>query len=991
MSDVPSNLIPTRITQLPDAPVASEDSLLLIVYQGNNYKIRAGDLLQVAGVPISRQVIAGTGLSGGGPLSSNVTLSVAPGGIGPTELANTGVTPGVYGTGTQVPVFTVDAKGRVTAATSIAVQPPADYVPNTRQVIAGAGLSGGGALNSNVTLSADFSDSAPLTPFNSGSAGTSSELSRADHRHPAIDLSDANQVDNILPINQGGTGRSLVMNAGAIVWSGADGLYVGPAGTYGQVLASGGAGEYFWANVATDLPVPAHYVWIGPASGIDAAPTYRLLVSDDLPAAISGKAFTSSTINNCVIGGITPADGSFVTVTASTANVSAVNTTTIDASNIEVTNLKAQDGTAAGSIASVTGIVTLNSAVLTTADITGGTINNTAIGGSTPSTGKFTQVDVDNLRLDGNTLSSTDTNGNLVLSPNGSGDVQLDADTVRVGDSNATATVTTNGTGDLTLSTNGGTNSGVITITQGTNGNITLDPNGTGEVSIPAGIDGPLYIDFNTVQSPLPSAATGRLFYNNENQFETLTFQMNSGAIQHVGMDQYYRIKCQGSITKGQVVSFAGTVGASGGLIGKAATGLTVDQANYILGIAVESGANNDWIFVSTFGEVKGIDTTGGAESWVQGQILYYNPAVTGGLTKTKPSAPNPICIVAAVVYVSASNGILYVRPTYGSVLGGSDGNVQFGTLNNNDLIQYNATGQYWQNVAPSSIAIGTATNLAGGNAGSVPYQTGAGATTFLGIGSALQVLKVNAGATAPEWVTGAALTKTDDTNVTLTLGGTPSTSLLAATSLTLGWTGQLAVGRGGTGANTFTANGVLYGNTTSALQATAAGTTGQVLVGNTSAAPSWSDATSVAVTSLSFGTTGLTPNSATQGAVTVSGTLITTNGGTGLSSYTAGDLTYYATGTALSKLAIGANTYVLTSSGTAPQWSAPSGITVGTATNAVNVGVTDDTSTNATMYPVWVTANTGNLPAKVTSTKLSFNPSSGILTATGGIAGGAF
>ncbi len=49
---------------------------------------------------------------------------------------------------------------------------------------------------------------------------------------------------------------------------------------------------------------------------------------------------------------------------------------------------------------------------------------------------------------------------------------------------------------------------------------------------------------------------------------------------------------------------------------------------------------------------------------------------------------------------------------------------------------------------------------------------------------------------TSPSTVTPAALTKTDDTNVTLTLGGTPSTALLQATSLTLGWTGTLADGR---------------------------------------------------------------------------------------------------------------------------------------------------------------------------------------------------
>jgi microcystin-dependent protein len=58
-------------------------------------------------------------------------------------------------------------------------------------------------------------------------------------------------------------------------------------------------------------------------------------------------------------------------------------------------------------------------------------------------------------------------------------------------------------------------------------------------------------------------------------------------------------------------------------------------------------------------------------------------------------------------------------------------------------------------------------------------------------------------------------------------------------------------------------------------------------------------------------------------------------------------------------------------------------GAVSGTATNATNVAITDDTSTNATMYPTWVTANTGNLPQKVSSTKLTFNPSTATLTTT--------
>ena len=55
---------------------------------------------------------------------------------------------------------------------------------------------------------------------------------------------------------------------------------------------------------------------------------------------------------------------------------------------------------------------------------------------------------------------------------------------IQLGGSGSNVTVTTNSTGDLTLNTNSGTNSGVITIADGVNGNIALTPNGTGEVDI---------------------------------------------------------------------------------------------------------------------------------------------------------------------------------------------------------------------------------------------------------------------------------------------------------------------------------------------------------------------------------------------------------------------------------------------------------------------------------------------------------------------------
>jgi len=92
-----------------------------------------------------------------------------------------------------------------------------------------------------------------------------------------------------------------------------------------------------------------------------------------------------------------------------------------------------------------------------------------------------------NLDVNGNSITSA-SDGNVVIAPNGTGDVQLDADTVRVGDADANVTITTNGTGDLTLNTNAGTNSGSVVIADGANNNVTLTANGTGKVELASDI-----------------------------------------------------------------------------------------------------------------------------------------------------------------------------------------------------------------------------------------------------------------------------------------------------------------------------------------------------------------------------------------------------------------------------------------------------------------------------------------------------------------------
>ena len=124
--------------------------------------------------------------------------------------------------------------------------------------------------------------------------------------------------------------------------------------------------------------------------------------------------------------------------------------------------------------------------------------------------------------------------------------------------------------------------------------------------------------------------------------------------------------------------------------------------------------------------------------------------------------------------------------------------------------------------------------------------QTGSGAVSAAPVWSAM----------AGSDITGAALTKTDDTNITLTLGGTPATALLRAASITVGWAGTLPVTRGGTGLAAIAQGDIIYGsapNTFSILNKDATATRYLSNTG-TSNNPAWSQV------NLANGVTGTLP-----------------------------------------------------------------------------------------------------------------------------------
>jgi hypothetical protein len=221
----------------------------------------------------------------------------------------------------------------------------------------------------------------------------------------------------------------------------------------------------------------------------------------------------------------------------------------------------------------------------------------------------------------------------------------------------------------------------------------------------------------------------------------------------------------------------------------------------------------------------------------------------TGGRTLTLPSGTNKVLGSTSTTTVALSSA-----------------------ANAKDILNFYFDGTtYFWNIGQGygSTATITANNIAGGAAGSIPYQTGAGATGLLAKGNDGQILTLASG--VPSWtnasatgVTSVAMTTPTGLTVTgspITSSGTLALSLstgyeIPTTTSQTNWNtaytnritsatspltissnaislGTVPVSLGGTGATTFATNNVLLGNGTSALQVVAPGTSGNVLTSN--------------------------------------------------------------------------------------------------------------------------------------------------------------
>lgn len=164
------------------------------------------------------------------------------------------------------------------------------------------------------------------------------------------------------------------------------------------------------------------------------------------------------------------------------------------------------------------------------------------------------------------------------------------------------------------------------------------------------------YIDFTGRAFP---SRFRRVGWNTTDQ--TLDLVMEYGVTHQVGQETHARVAntTGATVPNGTVVGFAGAI--TNALL---VTPYLADGSNpslYILGVMThdlpDSGERG---YCTTWGFVRDLDTS----AFAVGDVLYASPAVAGGLTNVKPTAPNNVIPIAACVVSSATEGVIFVRPT---------------------------------------------------------------------------------------------------------------------------------------------------------------------------------------------------------------------------------------------------------------------------------------------------------------------------------------
>lgn len=271
--------------------------------------------------------------------------------------------------------------------------------------------------------------------------------------------------------------------------------------------------------------------------------------------------------------------------------------------------------------------------------------------------------------------------------------------------------------------------------------------------------------------------------------------------------------------------------------------------------------------------------------------------------------------------------------------------------------------------------SVTTATNIANGLAGQLVYQSAPGTTGFVTTSTVGSILSSN-GSSAPSYVAQSTLSV-----------GTATVATKWSTARTVTFTGDttgtfsIDGSADVTGVNlTIQPNSVVLGTDTTGDYVSTGATAGYGLSGSTTGETQTFTVTSNGTSSNTVSTLVFRDAGGNFSAGTITASLTgTASKATNVVGGVAGSLPYQTAADTTTMLALGTSGFVLTAGATAPQWTAISGLSAGTATTATNVTITNDTATITPQYVTFVSTSTGNTGIKTAATSgLTFIPSSG-------------
>jgi hypothetical protein len=229
------------------------------------------------------------------------------------------------------------------------------------------------------------------------------------------------------------------------------------------------------------------------------------------------------------------------------------------------------------------------------------------------------------------------------------------------------------------------------------------------------------------IASPAAVGGAGQLAWNIDEN--TLDLGMNANTTMQVGQEAYYYVKNQtgNTIPDGTVVMANGTVGLSGRIKVAPAIADGTFPSKYIIGITTEEIVDGADGFVTSFGKIRQIDTS----MFNEGDILYANPAVPGGLSNTIPIAPNNIVTMAIVVTANDSNGEIFVRPTYGSMLYENE-NIYLDSVSDGQALVYVSANSRFENKTVAAAQSNSFTTISVSGQSSIQANSSNDTLTFV-------------------------------------------------------------------------------------------------------------------------------------------------------------------------------------------------------------------------------------------------------------------